>query len=106
MQMTVYITTQFPMFHRWAKAPEDVSVLREWHRHIFHVKAWKEVTHDDRDIEFITLKTHINGYIARTFYNRRHHFSCEMIAEMLINEFGLCRCDVSEDGENGAEVWV
>jgi len=30
--------------------------------------------------------------------------SCEMIARELIEHFNLSRCEVSEDGENGAIV--
>jgi len=32
--------------------------------------------------------------------------SCEMIAEELIKEFDLCRCEVNEDAENGAILYV
>ena len=32
--------------------------------------------------------------------------SCEMIARDLIDKFGLNKCEVNEDGENGAIVTV
>jgi hypothetical protein len=105
-EITVWVTLQFPMFHWWEGAPPSVHFLKSNHRHIFHVKAWKKVNHDDRDIEFITLKEEMEKYVELHFENNSLRLSCEMIAMKLINSFGLCKCSVSEDGENGAEVSV
>jgi len=118
----VYCTLQIEGTHNWPGCPfEEVDYLRVPHRHMFHIKAHKLVTHSDRDVEFIMLKHQIQRYlIGRYWSGWENHtagrtakglcefgaMSCEMIAEELINQFDLCRCEVSEDGENGAILTV
>ena len=116
----VYCTLQVEGIHNWPECPfEEVVYLRDLHRHIFHIKAHLVVNHDDRDTEFIMLKHQIEHYLLNKYANLEQdgHFmddrvcifgarSCEMIARELIEEFGLCRCEVSEDGENGAILYV
>jgi len=116
----VFCTLQVEGVHCWPECPfEEVVYLKLLHRHVFHVKAYKMVTHDDRDTEFIMLKHEIEHYLFNTYarLNQDGHFmddrvclfdsmSCEMIASDLINHFNLSRCEVSEDGENGAVVTV
>lgn len=118
----VFCTTQIEGTHSWSACPYDeVGYLRDPHRHMFHIKAYKHVTHSNRDVEFIMLKHRIESYLL-TNYGKpiKHHtgweiadnklicefgeMSCEMIAKELIAQFDLSRCEVSEDGENGAEV--
>jgi len=101
--MTRYIVVklQFEGIHQWHGAEGDVEFLKHPHRHIFHVKAIKEVSHNDRDIEFITLKREIQTCISQNYDDLRS-WSCEDIAEDLINRFDLDSCSVLEDGENGA----
>jgi hypothetical protein len=105
----VYCSLQVEGLHCWPGCPiEEVSYLRDPHRHLFHIKAYVSVTHGDRDVEFIVLKHWIQDYLKGGYYDDALHLhdfgsrSCEMIAEELIHEFGLSRCEVSEDGENGA----
>ena len=109
----VYCTTQMAGIHNWPGCPfDEVSYLRDPHRHMFHIKAHKLVTHSDRDVEFIMLKHLIEEYLNMEYWHDQHKclyfgaMSCEMIAEELINKFDLCRCEVSEDGENGAIITV
>lgn len=104
----VFITTQFEATHNWPNCPfDEVAYLRDPHRHIFHIKAHKQVHHDDRDVEFIMLKHAINDYLIGVYPNRQFGAkSCEMLARELIDKFGLCRCEVSEDNENGAILIV
>lgn len=112
----VFCTLQFEGIHCWPNCPiEEVAYLRSPHRHIFHVKAYKQVFHDDRDVEFIWLKHRIQEYLDTWLTQSEHTsaavydlgpMSCEMIANQLIDEFGLSRCEVSEDNENGAIVTV
>ena len=88
----------------------DVSFLGYPHRHIFHFKVGIEVFHDDRDIEFIQFKRWLEG-----LYNKGtlqlDYKSCEMIADDLYKEIKQkypkrdVRIDISEDGENGCEIY-
>jgi len=116
----VYCTTQIEATHCWPDCPfDEVAYLRDPHRHVFHIKAYVRVTHDDRDVEFIMLKHQIRNYLIKKYGRASmpadggelHYYhcefgamSCEMLATELIEEFGLSRCEVSEDDENGAIV--
>lgn len=113
--MKIFVTTQFEGLHRWKDAPEEVSFLREYHRHMFHVRFEAEVTKEDRDIEFILLKRELNSLVETLFVGVKLDNSCEMIAkricDFMTRERHLCagraaRCEVSEDGENGAIVEI
>ena len=114
----VFCTLEVEGIHNWPACPfEEVAYLRDPHRHMFHIKAYKAVNHDDRDVEFIMLKHQIAEYLYSAYAShgmkkepmyRICHFgamSCEMIAEILIDRFDLVQCEVSEDGENGAIVY-
>lgn len=108
----VYCTLQIEGTHNWPNCPfDEVDYLRVPHRHVFHIKAYKQVFHDDRDVEFIMLK-HAIGKYFEIYYDtekKLHVFgakSCEMIARELITAFGLCKCEVNEDNENGAILYV
>lgn len=110
--ITVYCTLQVEGTHHWPKCPfDEVAYLTVPHRHMFHIKAYKPVTHSDRDVEFIMLKHQIEEHLGATYYDADKKLcvfgakSCEMLAEELMNEFGLTMCEVSEDNENGAVVY-
>jgi hypothetical protein len=109
----VYCTLQLPGIHNWPGCPfDEVGYLRDPHRHMFHIKAHAKVGHDDRDVEFIILKNTITQYLHDAYWSEKTRClffgarSCEMIARELIETFDLCRCEVSEDGENGAILTV
>jgi hypothetical protein len=113
MKQEVFCTLQIEGIHRWANCPfQEVDYLRDPHRHVFWIKAFKEVNHDDRDVEFIMLKHEMEQYLWDLFYSstlKLHDFggySCEWIAANLIERFDLLRCEVSEDNENGAIVYA
>lgn len=90
----------------------DVSFLAHPHRHIFHFKIEIDVTHNDRDIEFIQFKRWLENLYSSTSTQvlNLNHKSCEMIAEELaavINTRYPNRnmiISVSEDNENGATI--
>lgn len=110
---SVFCTFQFEAFHNWPKAPEEVAFLRAEHRHIFHVKAEVEVTHNDRDIEFILLKRHMEASVPKMLVALPSRRSCEDMAEWFIGDLfknfavsGGIKVTVSEDGENGATVYT
>ena len=100
----VWVTTSFIGYHRWRDAPEPVAFLRDFHRHVFHVKVMVEVTHDDRQIEFIMLKRELDNYLEENLAERQFDLSCEQIALILLREYKANMVEVSEDGENGARV--
>lgn len=107
MQKHVVVKFQFEGIHCWPKCPiEEVAFLRSKHRHIFHVKAVKEVSHNDRDVEIIWLKRQMEEFVYSDLIGDDGYdlgsLSCEDIAEILIKNFGLSACEVLEDGENGA----
>lgn len=86
---------------------DDVSFLGYPHRHIFHFKVSIEVTHDDRDIEFIQFKRWLEGlYSGGTL--ALDYKSCEMISNDLHAQIAArypgrdVIIEVAEDGENGS----
>lgn len=87
----------------------DVSFLGSPHRHIFHFKVWINVTHNDRDIEFIQFKRWLeNLYNQGTL--QLNYKSCEMISDDLYIKIADrypgrdVWIEVSEDAENGALI--
>ena len=54
MKKQIVVKLQVEGLHQWQDCPiEDVSFLRDRHRHIFHIEVRKKVSHNDRDIEII-----------------------------------------------------
>lgn len=104
MSARIYIQTQFEAQHRWKDAPKAQEFLRNWHRHIFHVKVAFAVTHNERQIEFFEAKHRVDDFIRDNFAKRQFELSCEAIAEHLLIYFRAQSVEVSEDGENGAVV--
>lgn len=114
---SIFINTSFEAVHTYKDAPEVVKYLRYPHRHIFEVSLDIEVFHDDREIEFIILKSDINRFLQLKYGSKDiGGKSCEMIAKEIVEH--VCKsvtdtdemkpraitCIVSEDGENGAIV--
>jgi hypothetical protein len=121
MQSRVVINLQVEGIHAWPGVTETkyvnkVGYLQFPHRHTFEFKCEKSVSHADRDIEIIDLKHQVLIYLKQKYTDASrvnstgivHDFgtnSCEMIAEELVKHFKLERCEVLEDGENGAVVY-
>src|ERR1043166_2720143 len=101
----VYVVVKFSFegVHYWPDAAGQEAYLQHPHRHLFYVEATKRVSHLDRDIEIIGLSRTMKGECERMFAGP-HHMSCEEMAFKLAEWFGLSRCQVLEDNENGAEV--
>ncbi len=107
--MEIVVTVQVAGVHRWKDCPiEEVEYLRNYHRHMFHIKVWKHVDHDDRDVEIIMFKRDVKAYIRENYFDIAHDacffgdMSCEMIAKLIFHEFQCSAVEVLEDGENGA----
>ena len=103
----IWVTHNFEGFHNYPDAPDEVAFLRNEHRHMFHLKVWIEVFHDDRDIEFFMFKNFIKALIDIDSYD---YMSCEMISDNLFEEITFkypardIKIDVSEDLENGSSI--
>lgn len=105
LKRRIFVTAQFVGFHRWKNAPEEVAFLRSFHRHLFHVKVFFDVSHGDRDLEFFQEKEKVDDFLKRSFSGAQFDGSCEFIAEKILAAIPYAvACEVSEDGENGAIV--
>jgi len=107
---SIAVSFSFEAFHNWPDAPEDVSFLRNTHRHLFYGKAYIEVFHDNREVEFFMLKREIDDYIKLNFTGNIKSASCEKIASNLFwfirstLELPALRVEIWEDNENGAII--
>ena len=87
----------------------DVSFLGYPHRHTFHFKVQIQVTHNDRDIEFIQFKRWLENLYKEDVLELDYK-SCEMISDDLYLEINnkypgrFVVIDVAEDGENGCQI--
>lgn len=113
IKSTVYSKLKIEGIHRWENCPiEEVNYLKNDHRHLFEIIAYKPVFHDDRDIEFIEFQHEIKKYLIDKYWDDYYQclyfgsMSCEMIARELIVQFDLSKCEVNEDSENGAILEV
>lgn len=87
----------------------DVSFLGYPHRHIFHFRVWINVTHNDRDIEFIQFKRWLEKLFNEGTMTLDYK-SCEMMSDELHAQI-IAKypgrevwIEVSEDGENGSFI--
>ena len=110
MKINVIVNLTFEALHCWLDCKlKEEFYLKYPHRHVFYITCKKEVTHANRDIEFIGLKKRIKNYLIDLFeddngnYDLGEH-SCEKLAVRILNDFALNYCSVLEDNENGAEV--
>lgn len=111
MLKQIYISTSFEGIHQWKDAPDEVGFLRNPHRHIFNVKVWFEVNHNDRDLEFFIMKWKVDEFIQTLSQNEYWLYqvwSCEMIADQIHDWFQfdnekITKIEVNEDWENGIE---
>jgi len=103
MKKYIIVKLQHEALHCWPGCPhEDVSFLRDPHRHMFHIRMWVEVNHSDRDIEFIRLKREVTKYLKGRY--NLGSTSCEMLAEELMDFADATAVEVMEDNENGGLV--
>lgn len=113
LNMRAYCTVKFEALHRFpdAKSFCHQGYLENLHRHIFHIKCEWNVTHTNREKEFIDLQHEVREFLQVHFpidstmgIPNMGPTSCEMLAVELLQQLGLERVEVSEDGENGAIV--
>jgi len=106
--VTVWAKATGPGFHYWSDAPDNRDYLRDRHRHLFHLMAEVEVTHDDRDVEFHDLQDAIRAWWGPDALDLGPT-SCESIARSLAGHLAglgmrVVSVEVAEDGENGATL--
>lgn len=115
MTTNIIVNLQVEGLHHWPDARKicpEVAFLDDIHRHKWYITAKRQVTHDDRDVEFIMFKRDIEDYLRKKYYRQdyRSHFfgakSCEMLAKEILEKFECCYVSVFEDNENGAEVYL
>jgi len=110
----IWVTFSREGIHKYPAAATDpalesVRFLSYPHRHTFHFKVAIEVTHNDRDIEFIILKRWLESLYGDGII-QLDYMSCEMIAEALYEKINArypgraVEITVSEDAENGATL--
>ncbi len=103
----IQVNLQVEGLHHWQECDlKDVLYLKNLHRHIFYIKAIKEVSHNNRDIEIILFKNSIRKYLQETYQGNFGNMSCEDIAEDVLRKFDCNIVEVLEDNENGAIVSI
>ena len=107
----ISVSFQKEFIHSYPGAPEEVSFLREPHRHMLHIRVDVQVFDDDRELEFIIAKRDLSSYADTLDLVTHSTRSCETVARTLLSyiqsEYGIDRdvvISVSEDGENGAII--
>ena len=114
MKYSVVVTFSFEGFHNWPKAKDifpEVGFLSDRHRHMFGFRCYAQVTHTDRDKEFILLNREIKRTLQLNFEKTIDNvlefgpMSCEAIGEWLLEQFPeLYKVEVWEDWENGCVI--
>lgn len=109
---TIFVTFQQEGTHHYPEALTDqslesVSFLGHPHRHMFHFKVWIEITHKNRDIEFLIFKRELQSVLG-TGHLELNNLSCEMISDNIATYLQskypgrYIAVEVSEDLENGS----
>lgn len=103
----IEVKLQVEGIHNWSTCDiEEVLYLKNLHRHIFHIRVTKEVTHNNRDIEIIMFKNKIIYYLKDKWNGNFGSMSCEDIAEDILIAFDCTQVTVLEDNENGATITI
>ena len=113
MKTNIVVKLQYEALHNWPGVtnmlPDQpwIHMLKDKHRHIFHITLEKEVTHSDRDVEIILFKQKVLKELEATFGRPGDlgSMSCEMLAERLLKNYDCQAVEVLEDNENGAKVY-
>lgn len=106
MRKYIEVKLDVEAIHCWPNCNiDEVAYLKHPHRHTFQFICRVEVTHNERDVEFIELKHKLKQYLGSKYYSKIYKccdfgsMSCESLAEDVLTAFGLVKCIVSEDGE-------
>ena len=103
--------------HSWSTCPIDaVGFLKNEHHHNFQIHVECKVLHDNRELEFLTLRTHLKKIIAYCFpvrdgIVRFGDRSCEQISneitKHLVQHYGErdWKVHVYEDNVQAGGKW-
>ncbi len=102
----IIVKSQFTALHHWPNCPfDEVSFLKNKHRHIFYITIKAKVNHNDRDLEFFMVKKELDKFLQAYSYDLGA-MSCEMICEDILSKFSYINyACVMEDNENGSEIY-
>jgi len=118
MNSFIWITAQKAMVHCYPNPPAVVGFLQNTHRHLFKIKVWIEVFHNNRDLEFFIFQAFVEDCLST--YASLHSktpigvhewpisFSCEDLSDYIYREIIIkypgrqIKIEISEDGENGS----
>lgn len=64
MNREILVHNSVEGFHNWSEAPEEYSYLRARHRHIFIIKTWFKVSHNNREIEINKMAREIQAALG------------------------------------------
>jgi len=113
MKLFAEIRARFEWAHRWPGAPEygEYALLRNLHRHEFHVILRIGQEHSDRDVEYLEVKAALVDFLEEAKGSWPESSSCEQIGEAIVawareRYPGVRPFEVTvlEDGENGAAL--
>lgn len=111
MKKNIEVNLQYEATHNWPEANivvPEVGFLAHPHHHTFHIKAIKQVLHNDRQIEIILFNRAIKEWLEQK-YGREvgdlGRTSCEDLAEEILRTYDCDQVSVLEDGKNGAVVY-
>lgn len=103
----INVNWQFEGLHSYPNAPEDVSFLRNRHRHLFKCSVKIQVFHNERELEYFQVQSILKAHFFDRSYNDH---SCEQIAISILDFLKVIFyqreiiIEVSEDGENSSIV--
>jgi hypothetical protein len=109
---TIKVSLVAPGIHHWPDAPDSHKFLRSPHHHHFKITAVLKVAHDDRDLEFFAVQSHLQfAVMSRYAWNSHSGYdytthSCEQIAKNLIHfDPSVVAITVAEDDMFEATVY-
>ncbi len=107
MKRQVITHNELEGFHRYPDAPKFCEYLSHRHRHVFNIRCYFNVSHNEREIEINTAQQDIAKYLSDKFGMPCEFgdMSCEAICENLLNQYpALDRVEVTEDGYGGSAL--
>lgn len=107
MKRDIEIELNLPGLHYWpgASSFREVDYLQYPHRHVFCFQLGFNVTHANRDLEFIITRNAVEKHLRMLYWSDKYNLldfgemSCEMIAEELKEAFKASKVRVGEDKE-------